>query len=264
LGDRLGAADEGDAAKPLRPPERDEETGLIAYGALVEASRLIADAVRGALERGDRPFVLGGDCSFLIGVAAALSRRGDDVGLAFVDGHADYYDGASSPTGESADMDLAIVHGGGPEELAALGGPPPMIAPERTVILGHRSPDLHENVAEERARIHGAVRQIDAPEIRVRGAREAARAALDHLCDANSIWLHIDLDALDESDLPAVSYPQPGGISWSELEELIAGVAADPRLLGASLADFNPDLDRDGAYATRIAETVGGPLASVS
>lgn len=37
------------------------------------------------------------------------------VGLWFVDGHADFLDGWSSPTGEAADMELAILTGAGLE-----------------------------------------------------------------------------------------------------------------------------------------------------
>ena len=41
------------------------------------------------------------------------------VGLAYLDGHLDLYDGATSPTGEAADMPVAVALGRGP---AALGG----------------------------------------------------------------------------------------------------------------------------------------------
>jgi arginase len=245
----------------LRPPERDERTGVIAFERLVEASEAVAGAVAEAIGRGERPLVVGGDCSLLVGAAAALRRDGADAGLVFVDGHGDYWDGASSPTGESADMELSILHGGPPPELAGLGGAePPLIAPKLTAILGHRPADLDPEVAEERARIPGSVAQVDAPAIRERGAAETAREVLAGLGDARRLWLHIDLDALDAEDLPAVSYPLARGLSWEELGELIEPVAADERLVGASVADYNPDLDPGGRYAPRIVEVLGRAL----
>ena len=45
----------------------------------------------------DLMLVLGGCCTLLIGVMAALRDNGTDAGLLFVDGHLDCYDGASSP-----------------------------------------------------------------------------------------------------------------------------------------------------------------------
>ncbi len=206
------------------------------------------------LAGGERPLVLGGDCSLLVGVAGGLRRADREAGLCFIDGHADYYDGQSSPTGESADMDLAILHGQGPEALAAIEGRPPLIPPARTVLLGHRPADLDPDVAFERERVPSAVKQLDAPRIREIGPGPAAREGLDHLRGADSLWVHLDLDALDESELPAVSYPQPQGLSWDELEELLGILVAEGRPLGISVADFNPDLDREGAYAKRIVD----------
>ena len=67
----------------------------------------IAARVR-ELEARERPLVLGGDFTLLLGVFQALPRGS---GLWFIDGHADFLDGKSSPTGEAADMDLAILTG---------------------------------------------------------------------------------------------------------------------------------------------------------
>jgi len=251
---RLGARDEGDVASALRPPERDERTGIIAFEGLVEASAAIAAAVDRALSRDERPLVIGGDCSLFVGVAGGLRRAGREAGLCFIDGHADYYDGESSPTGESADMDLAIVHGQGPEELVAIAGPPPLIEAGRTAILGHRPAELDPDVAFERDRVPAAVRQVDTQAIREIGPGRAARETLEHLRGADSLWIHLDLDALDEGDLPAVSYPQPQGVSWDELEEMLTILVAEGDPIGISVADFNPDLDPDGAYADRIVE----------
>jgi arginase len=262
LVERLGAGDEGEVATVLRPAERDRRTGIIAFESLVEASTAIASAVDRALSRDDRPIVLGGDCSLLIGVAGGLRRAGGEAGLCFIDGHADYYDGETSPTGESADMDLAILHGQGPEELAAIEGRPPLIPPKLTALLGHRPPELNPDVAFERERVPAAVKQLDVPRIRDIGPGRAARESIEHLYGADSLWIHLDLDALDESELPAVSYPQPQGLFWIELEELLAVLVTEGRPVGISVADFNPDLDRDGAHAKRIVELLANACSA--
>lgn len=61
---------------------------------------------------------------------------------------------------------------------------------------------------------------------------------------AGAIWLHVDCDVLDESDMPAVTYPQPQGASWDDLDALVRGIAGRPELVGVSLADFVPAKDR--------------------
>jgi arginase len=253
--ERIGARDLGDVAAPLGPPDRDPRTGIVAFEALVRASDAIAASVGDVVGSGERPLVIGGDCSLLIGAVAGARRAGREPGLLFVDGHADYWDGSSSPTGEAADMELAILHGDGPVELA---GEEPLLDPARTAILGHRQPELHPDVAAERERVPAAVLQLDAPAIRELGPAAAAELARERAGPER--WLHLDLDSLDERALPAVSYPQAGGLGWDELEALLAPMLA-AGVLGASVADLNSDLDPDGVYAARVCELLGDLLA---
>ncbi len=67
------------------------------------------------------------------------------------------------------------------------------------------------------------------------------------------MWLHVDLDILDPSALPAVTYPQPGGPDFPQLSQLLRPMLSAPALIGVSVADFRPDLDPDGTAAARVA-----------
>ena len=109
--ERLGARDAGAAQARIRDTRRDPDTGVIGAADIRAASTAIDSRVREVLDAGDRPVVIGGDCTLLLGVFQALPRGS---GLWFVDGHAVFFDGESSPTGEAADMDLAILTGHGP------------------------------------------------------------------------------------------------------------------------------------------------------
>jgi arginase len=257
LVEALGARDLGDVAEPLRPPERDVRSGIIAFEALVEGSLAVETAVAGAIEGGERPLLLGGDCSLLIGAVAGARRAGLRPGLVFVDGHADYWDGETSPTGEAADMELAIIHGSGPSVLASM-APRPLADPARTAILGHRPHELDEDVAAERARVPDEVLQLDTLSIREAGPEMAAALALERAGD--DPWLHIDLDVLDAEALPAVSYPLAEGLEWEELEALL-GPLVTAGVCGVSVADLNCDKDPDGAYAKRVADLLGRALS---
>lgn len=246
----LGARDLGDVAEPLRPPERDARSGIIAFEALVEGSLAVERAVARAIGGGDRPLVLGGDCSLLIGAIAGARQAGLRPGLLFVDGHADYWDGETSPTGEAADMELAIIHGHGPSVLASM-APRPLADPARTAILGHRPHELDEDVAAERKRVPDEVLQLDTAAIREAGTEMAAALGIERA--GEHPWLHLDLDVLDAEALPAVSYPLAEGLDWDELEALLAPLLA-PGVCGVSVADLNSELDSDGAYAKRVTQ----------
>ncbi len=173
---------------------------MLASEALREATAALEAAVALTLDRGERPLVVGGDCSLLPGaLAGAASGR---LGLWFVDGHADYWDGASSPTGEAADMDLAVAIDSG------------AVRPEDAVILGHRPPDSGEDVAAELERVPAGLARVSAPEIRAAGAEQTGRDWAVRMSRCGRAWLHLDLDVLDAADMPAVTYAQGRGLTW--------------------------------------------------
>jgi arginase len=75
---------------------------------------------------------------------------------------------------------------------------------------------------------------------------EAACASL-----ADPWWFHLDLDVLSTEALPAVDYPQEGGLGWNELDAVTrAALAARP--IGWDVTIYNPDLDPEGVHARRI------------
>jgi len=256
LVERLAARDAGRVGGRIRDRQRDPDTGVVGAIQVRRASTAIASGVREVLDARERPRVLGGDCTLLLGVFQALP---DGSGLWFVDGHADFFDGQSSPSGEAADMDLAILTGHGPPGLLEREGA--LVEPDAVVLLGHRPAELHPDVARENARLDPAIVAITAPEVRERGAARMGTEAAARL-EKRPAWLHLDLDVLDERALPAVSYPQGLGLFWDELVALTRPLVTAPNLLGVSVADFNPDRDPDGIYAARVVEALESALRS--
>jgi arginase family enzyme len=250
LVERLGANDTGEADARIRDDRRDPDTGVIGAADVRRASAAIGERVRAIRDAGNVPLVVGGDCTLLLGVFQALPPG---TGLWFVDGHADFYDGETSPTGEAADMELSILTGHGPHGL--LDGSEPALDPAAVVLLGHRPDELGADVVLENARVDPAIHALTAPEVREQGAARTGERAAARLADRPA-WLHVDLDVLDETALPAVSYPQPLGLGWDELVEIARPLAAAPNLIGVSVADFNPDRDPDGEHAHRVVEAL--------
>ncbi|MDV7083054.1 arginase family protein [Rhodococcus sp. IEGM 248] len=254
--------DVGDAATVIDRTDPDERTGVIALSETVRAARALAADLAVAMTDlpGRRPLVVGGDCSILLGIFPALRRHLGSVGLWFVDGHPDYLDGLSSDTGETADMELAVLTGVGAEALITLAGTPPMVGVSDTVLIGHRTEGLDAASAAELARLPSDLRRIDAPAA-LRDPVVAGRQAAAWLAGTGTgVWLHLDLDVLDPESLNAVTYPQPGGLDWDQLADVVAPLARSPRLVGVSVADFRPDLDPTGDQATRVLDFLGRTL----
>src|SRR3712207_423078 len=129
---RLGATDGGVVTSPPYTPEIDTSTGVLGGEALRSFSLDLAERVGAVVREGKFPFVLGGDCSILIGNMLALRRRGR-FGLVFIDGHLDFrHPGNSELVGAAAGADLALVSGRGPDQIAKIEGAGPPAADDRT------------------------------------------------------------------------------------------------------------------------------------
>jgi arginase len=248
-----GIDDRGDLDARIGDPTRDSETGVIGIADLVRATAKVADWVAAAVDADERPLLIGGDCSLLTGTFAGLCRAGIAPGLWMVDGHPDALDGQTSPTGEAADMDLAFLLGAAPEPLARVAGPGPLVDAERVLLLGHRPASLGPDTERELALVPDRVTAVDAPSIIRRGARAVGREAADRLADRPS-WLHLDLDVLDESVFSAVTYPQPHGLDWDALADLLEPLVRSPGLVGISVADLEPDQDADRTQTRAVVD----------
>jgi arginase len=243
------------AGDPRRGP-----SGLAAEDFLTAMVVSVAERVLGAWAADRVPVLIGGDCPVLLGGLVAAGRRNYDAGLVFVDGHEDAWDPQCSITGEAAVSEIALALG--------WAGPPPGLAPMLPCLssgallqLGPR--DAAEPAEAGRPSIAGRVQLLAADALAAPGGIEQARLQAGELLTRHRHWwLHVDLDVLSTSALPAVDYPQPGGLSWTQLEELTDRLLGLGGCGGLSVCSYNPELD-GGASAGRIAGYVAGAARSL-
>jgi arginase len=246
--ERLGAADRGDLDVKVRGDERDPATGVIGIDGVVATTIAVRGAVRDAIGAGTRPLLLGGCCTLVPGALAGLRDAVGDHGVAYIDGHVDVYDGWASPTGEAADMPMAVALGLGPQPwMDAAGGP--TTRPEDVIVLGARDPEEAEDI---RDLIAGPLSALT-----VLGPADLDSAPVP----ATPFWIHLDVDVLDEREMPATDYLMPGGLGWDELAELMEPLCAAPALAGLSLGCVNPEKDPDGTYLERTCTLLEALLA---
>lgn len=262
--DAIAATDFGDLDIEVTDPARDARTGVTGFAEVLQASRLVRDCVSSTLAAGWRPLVLGGCCSILPGVLAGVRHRLGPFRLAFVDGHLDIFDGASSRTGEAAGMALAIATGGGPPELAGLASVDAIVDPTDVVAIGDADgPRRRAFEAPGSAEMLPGARIVDAAEILGIGVDGVARELADAVAaSVEPLWLHLDLDVVDMGERPAATYPVATGLGWEHVRALLAPLVAAPALVGMTVAGLNSDLDRDGGVARRVADLLGELLSS--
>ncbi|MHB8360392.1 MAG: arginase family protein [Thermoplasmataceae archaeon] len=222
---------------------------------IIRYSRKVQERVTGILESGNTPLVIGGDCSLLLGGGLSLKRQGS-YGLVHIDGHTEFrHPGSSSKCASLAGEELAAVVGLHYPEISNIEGLGPYFEPGKTVHCGCRDNDEHLSEVSGKLRLVIPARNAIAD-----GMAETGKRILNALKEsgARSYWLHIDLDVLDPSVMPAVDSPDDGGFEGEYLVELMNILS--PSAIGADITIFDPDLDPDGKYAIYVAKIIAEGL----
>lgn len=257
LHERLGAEDAGLVACP-RYVDDARPGGIRNQDAVLDFSTRLADRLGGLLDGGRAPIVLGGDCSLLLGVGLGLRRRGR-YGLVHLDGHTDFrHPGNSDAVASLAGEDLAAAVGLHYPAVSLLGGQQHFRA-EDVVHVGCRDDD---EAMEEAGEMLAVV--MPASHLRNHGVPGVLDPIRDVVArpELDGYWLHVDVDVLDESVMPAVDSPSPGGLTPDELIALLQALA--PGAVGAHVGIYDPDLDPDGTAARVVVECVAEGLAGLA
>lgn len=241
LVERLEARDLGDVAAPAyadfeRPPGGIRNERLIAA-----YSQTLAEAVAAAGD--DFLLLLGGDCSILLGALLGLRRRGP-LGVGFIDGHCDFAVPSISTTGGAAGMDLALAVGRGRSLLSLLGDGRPLLREEDVVVMARKDLADEPYYGEHSIRF-SAVADLPFEEVRRSGPAAIADRALNRIAspELDGFWLHLDVDVLDPNLMPAVDSPEPGGLTFDELRDLLVPLVRHPAARGLEVAIYDPLLD---------------------
>lgn len=247
---------------PEYNPQRDSETLVLNAKGIAMYARLLSQVVEKVVQAGRFPIVLGGDCSILLGNLLALRKLGR-YGLFFLDGHADFYQPEAEANGEVASMELAIATGRGPDVLTNIEQLKPLVRETDTVLFGHRDTAIAQQEGSQDVRLS----QIDVQsltEVRRQGVQHAAKSALDRLLQKplDGFWIHLDVDVLDDSIMPAVDYRMPDGFSFEELSSVLKILMASPKAVGLEITIFNPILDPDGLIAQSLTQSLVAGLVS--
>jgi agmatinase len=199
-------------------------------------------AVGALLDAGALPVIIGGDDSVPIPVLRAYRGRGPltvvqvDAHLDFRDEVAGVRDGYSSPMRRAAEMDHV----------------------ERIVQVGLRGVGSARSSDVADARAAGNT-LVTARELRERGVGWL----LGELPPNASVFVVFDLDGLDPSVAPGVSGTSPGGLSYDEGGDLLAGLAARCRVVGAAFTELVPARDLNGVSALVVVRLVMRLLAGL-
>ena len=157
--------------------------------------------------------VIGGDHSAAIGSALAHLERHPELSVLYIDAHADLrdeYQGTAWGHGSSArriaehcPISLFGVRALAPEELEFINASATPVC-----YWPPRKPDYVHDITSSLGR---------------------------------AVYVSVDLDVLDPSEMPAVGTPEPGGMRWLDLISLLRQVAEERLIVGFDVCELAPN-----------------------
>ncbi len=246
----LRVTDHGNILVPVPESASSDVVNAKYFPIIRNACHELAAIVRGIVERGALPIVLGGDHSIAMGTLEGIYQaRGKQPGLIWVDAHGDINTPMTSPSGNMHGMPLSYAI----EDH--------FVDPKRTVLLGLR--DVDEG--EKRAIREFGVKAYSMSDIDRRGMSAIIDEAIAIVSDGpGSVHLSFDMDGIDPAEAPGVGTPVRGGISYREAHLAMESCAAAGIVGSIEITEINPILDRENATAILAVELIMSALGKTT
>lgn len=202
----------------------------------------IAAQTRAVLAASAVPILLGGDDSVPIPFLEAFAEHGP-IWILQIDAHIDWRDEVHGETlGYSSPMRRA-------SEMAHVAG---------MVQVGLRSVGSARDTEIAAAQAFGS-RFVTAREVHANGIE----AALRHIPEGARVVITLDCDGLDPGFMPGVGARTPGGLTYTQVIDLVAGAAARGRIVGCDIVELYPPNDVGGLSAITAARILVNMIGTI-
>ena len=230
-------------------------------GAVVAMILGVRDQATAALAGGLGVLVLGGDCTTGLGSIAALNAIDEDVGLVYLDLHADMNVHSSVADGALDWMGLghALQLPGALPEIAATCS----LTGEQVALCGYSEAHATEFEREHVARLGlSPVSEKDVAADPV----AAAHRALATVADRRSVAVHFDVDLVDFGQVPLSEHTGANqGVGFESALGALGELIADPRVRIVTVTEHNPLHGApDGSDTQRLADALAAACDAMS
>ena len=221
-----------------RLPGRCIDCGNLAWagGSYDRYCAAVSERLRHLWRQGTQLFVLGGDHGVTIPVIDAMDALGEAVYIVHIDAHLDWRE------------EVRGVRRGYSSPLRW--------ASTKPYVSGMTQIGLRATGSARRAEVEAALaygsRLFTAHDFHHLGSE----AVLATLPAGANVYITIDADGLDPTEMPGVMGPAPGGLHFRQVAPLIRRIASTHRLVGMDIVEVAPGYD----FANRITCITAGRL----
>lgn len=223
------------------------------------------------------PIVLAGDHSTAAGTIMGIKAANPEkqLGVIWIDAHADLHTPYTTPSGNMHGMPLAMVshldnieckvNDPGSEtvsyweKIKKIGGDFPKVDPKDIVFISVRDTEEPEN---HLIRKFG-IKNFSTQEVREKGIESVASQALEILMNCKQIYISFDVDSLDSSISVGTGTPVPNGLTVEEAIQLNAYLIRDKRVCCWEIVEVNPTLDTENTMAEAAFEVLEATTKSL-
>ncbi len=219
----------------------------------------MAKGIKEILGNGEFPVILGGDHSIAAGTFSAISSfyhgRGKEIGLIWLDAHADINTTETSHSGNLHGMPLAAILGYGEPSLVNLEGYAPKLNWRYFAHVGARDLDLGEK---------RRIRELGMCDNFFTMSDIDRRGMLDCIEDAVKIALQapggfavtFDVDIIDPRFAPGSGTLVRGGITYREAHLALEVIAERGGMRSFEIVEVNPMLDQSNITVELAGELI--------
>lgn len=227
---------------------------------ILEVENRAIEAIEKAVVDGFRPWIISGDHSN--GLAAISAYKNlypkNNLGVIWIDAHADIHTPYTSPSGNMHGMPLAAALGITNnknshnkvdkqvqslwKEMIELGSKKiaPKLNPKDLVFIDIRDLEVEETNEIKELEIKHFL-PANRKDLGIKGILQET---LEHLSHCHHILVSFDVDSMDPSISSGTGTPVHDGLSRDEAVELLSGFLSIPNLFSFEITEINPLLDR--------------------
>lgn len=224
---------------------------------IIRVSEETAKLTEAAMREGRKAVVLGGDHSICLGaVAGASTGISARLGLIYFDAHGDMNTDDTTPSGNIHGMHLASLMGFGAPELAYVHGKQIKISKENLLHIGGCDFDQAELDLVKRENL----KTFSMLDLMTHGLAPLFPMIDDLLGRVDTVWVSLDLDAIDAIYAPGAGMPNKKGLTYREITAIAEYIGKKGQTAGIDVVEYNPLQDEQGKTGELAIELIAAFL----
>lgn len=226
----------------INPKDKFRENSNLKYlDSVVKVNNEVSKVVYNNLEEGFFPVIIGGDHSIAIASVAAASKASSNLGVIWIDAHADMNTADTTLSYNIHGMPLAVSLNRGNAQLCNTLFKGQKVKPENVYHIGAR--DIEPK--EQELANHIGVEFYHMKLLRETGIQNILEKIIREIKskDYDGVHISFDIDVMDSILVPGTGCPVVDGFTMAEIKKILSSLFRTKLITSFDFVEYNPLLD---------------------